>query len=321
MKKSNLDLARECDSFPYYEDNPDEYSRLIASYYKFLLQSESETRGWIPNWVVEQMPWTSDWTIDHEKRIVSPKVPIDSNCTSDELHRRQSIVIAETLQLARERNVFAVLSGWRNELYPVNTSSQIPTSIERAGSSLFGIVTYGVHMTAYVKYQNGIKIWVPRRAKTKQTFGGMLDNTVAGGISTGENPFESLVREAAEEASIPESIIRSRAKSCGMVTYIYIRDQRAGGESGLLQPEVEYVYDLELDPSVVPLPADGEVEEFYLWTIEEVQKALAEGQFKPNCAIVLLDFFVRHGILTFDNEKHLIEIVSRIHRKLPFPTD
>lgn len=267
------------------------------------------------------MPWTSDWNIDHEKRMVSPKVRMDSDSTSDESHRRQSTVIAETLQLARQREVFAVLSGWRNELYPINASSQVPTSMERAGSSLFGIVTYGVHMTAYVKMKNGIKIWVPRRAKTKQTFGGMLDNTVAGGISSGENPFESLVREAAEEASIPENLIRSRAKSSGMVSYIYVREQRAGGESGLLQPEVEYVYDLEIDPSVVPKPADGEVEEFYLWTVEEVQKALAEGQFKPNCAVVLLDFFVRHGILTVDNEKHLIDIVSRIHRKLPFPTN
>lgn len=274
----------------------------------------------MPDWVVERMPWTSDWNIDHEKKTISPKVRDAGTNASDELHRQQSRVIAETLQLAREKKVFAVLNGWRNELYPIGRSSPITTSIERAGSALFGIVTYGVHMTAYVKVDNDIKIWVPRRAKNKQTFGGMLDNTVAGGISSGENPFESVVREAAEEASFPDSLVRSNAKSCGMVTYFCITGQRAGGETGLLQPEVQYVYDLEIDPSVIPKPADDEVEEFYLSTVEEVQKALAEGQFKPNCAVVLLDFFVRHGILTADNEKHLIEIVSRIHRKLPFPT-
>lgn len=267
------------------------------------------------------MPWTSDWNIDHEKRVISPMVRDDNTkSTSDRLHRHQGTVIAETLQLAREKRVFEVLDGWRNELYPIERSSKIPISMERAASTLFGIVAYGVHMTAYVKLDNVIKIWVPRRAKNKQTFGGMLDNTVAGGISSGENPFESLVREAAEEASFPEYLIRSNAKSCGLVSYFYIRDQRAGGETGLLQPEVQYVYDLEIDPSVVPKPRDGEVEEFYLWTVEKVQQALAEGQFKPNCAVVLLDFFVRHGILTTDNEKHLTEIVSRIHRKLPFPT-
>ena len=267
------------------------------------------------------MPWTSKWNVDHEKKTVAPKARVDgTDNTLDDLHRHQSTIIAETLQLAREKNVFTVLNGWRNELYPVERSSQFPISIERAGSALFGIVTYGVHMTAYVKLDNCIKIWVPRRAKNKQTFGGMLDNTVAGGISNGENPFECLVREAAEEASLPDYLVRSSAKACGVVSYFYISDQREGGETGLLQPEVEYVYDLEIDPSVIPKPADNEVEGFYLWTVEEVQRALAEGQFKPNCAVVLLDFFVRHGILTADNEKHLIEIVSRIHRKLPFPT-
>lgn len=47
---------------------------------------------------------------------------------------------------------------------------------------------------------------------------------------------------------------------------------------------------------------------------------MAEGQFKPNCAMVLLDFFVRHAILTPDNEADYAEIVSRLHRKLPFQT-
>jgi hypothetical protein len=32
-----------------------------------------------------------------------------------------------------------------------------------------------------------------------------------------------------------------------------------------------------------------------------------------------MDFFIRHGILTKDNEKDYDEIVSRIHRELDFP--
>lgn len=261
------------------------------------------------------MPWTDEWNIDHEQKIVTPNLS-DNTVTGDE----QSRVIADTLFRAKTGGVFKVLEGWRDELYPINRSLENRVNIERAGSSLFGVVTYGIHMTAYVKSPEGIKIWVPRRAKNKQTYGGMLDNTVAGGISTGENPFECLVREAAEEASLPEDVVRSSVKTCGAVSYCYLRDERAGGETGLLQPEVEYVYDMELSPDIIPKPADGEVEQFYLWTVEEVQTALAEGQFKPNCAVVLLDFFVRNGILTADNEEHLIEIFSRIHRKLPFPT-
>lgn len=337
---SNLDLAKECDrydstvclrggsqkvfqlmpkihSFPYYEDDPDEYTKLVSSYYNFKLHGESAVRGYIPKWVVEKMPWTSEWTIDHRNKIVVPNPSQGSlSATADE----QSRVIAEVLCRAKNGGIFKVLEGWRDELYQINRSQQNRISIERAGSSLFGVVTYGIHMTAYVKTPDGIKIWVPRRAKTKQTYGGMLDNTVAGGISTGENPFECMVREAAEEASFSEELVRSSAKTCGAVSYCYLRDERAGGETGLLQPEVEYVFDMEISPETIPKPADGEVEKFYLLTVEEVQTALAERQFKPNCAVVLLDFFVRHGLLTADNEEHLVEIFSRIHRKLPFPT-
>lgn len=259
------------------------------------------------------MPWTSKWTVDHTTKRVDLNV---LGLTARELNE----TIAEMLEKAKKEGVFQVLQGWRNELYPVVRSSHEQITMDRAASPLFGIVTYGVHMTAYIKEQNGMKIWVPRRARHKQTYGGMLDNTVAGGMSAEEQPFECLVREAAEEASFPEDLIRSSAIACGTVSYFYIRDKRAGGETELFQPEVQFVYDLEVDPNVIPKPCDGEVEEFLLCTVEEVQIALAEGQFKPNCAVVMLDFFIRHGILSAQNEEHYIQIVSRIHRKLPFST-
>lgn len=230
--------------------------------------------------------------------------------------------MAETLASARDKGVLGVLRGWRNELYPVyGPQRELLLDVERAASALFGVVTYGVHMTAYVLSKEGIiKLWVPRRSRNKQTFGDMLDNTVAGGISTGEKPFECLIREAAEEASLPEDLVRKGAKAVGTVTYFYVRDERAGGETGLLQPECEYVYDLEVGEDVRPRPGDNEVEGFHLWTVEETQAALARDEFKPNCALVLLDFFIRHGILTQDNEKDYIEIVARLHRRLEFPT-
>ena len=234
---------------------------------------------------------------------------------------KRSFVVAQTMAKARDEGIFRVLKGWRDELYPVyGPNRELLLNIERAASPLFGVVTYGVHMTAYVRAKEGIKLWVPRRASNKQTYGGMLDNTVAGGISTGEEPFECLVREAAEEASLPEDLVRKGARAAGTVTYSHIRSEKAGGETGLLQPECQYIYDLEVGDDVVPKPGDKEVENFHLWTVEEVQRALAKGAFKPNCALVLLDFFVRHGLMTQANEKDYIEIVSRLHRRLEFPT-
>ncbi|KAL8731648.1 MAG: hypothetical protein Q9166_003336 [cf. Caloplaca sp. 2 TL-2023] len=311
--KSNLDLVNECDNFPYYDDDPEAYDKLVSSYYKFFVQARSKPVGWILPWVFEKMSWDKDlWIFHHDEKRIFPMLP-------------QSDTIDLTLRKARTMQKFRVLEKWRNELYTIHREDSIEPmgerviSMERSGSPLFGIVTYGVHMTAYVNTQDGMKIWVPKRAQGK-TYGGMLDNTVAGGIATGEQPFDCIVREAAEEASFPEELVRSRAKPCGTISYFSFRDERAGGERGLLQPEVQFVYDMEVGADVIPKPCDDEVEDFRLWTIGEVQGALLEGLFKPNCALLLLDFFIRHGILTAQNEKHYVEIVSRLHRKLPFPT-
>ncbi|KAI4228641.1 MAG: hypothetical protein L6R36_001497 [Xanthoria steineri] len=311
--KSNLDVVNDCDSFPYYDADPPAYTELVSSYYELFTQPKSKPVGYILPWVVEKMPWDDSlWVVDHNKKQIYPKLT-------------QSKGFDATLRKAREIGAFKVLEKWRNELYTVHRENGLdpvgdPTiTVERSGSPLFGVVTYGVHMTTYVKTQEGMKIWVPKRAKGK-TYGGLFDNTVAGGIATGEQPLECIVREAAEEASFPEELVRSAAKPCGTISYFSFRDKRAGGESGLLQPEVQFVYDMEVDKDVVPKPCDDEVEDFRLWSVDEVQKAISESLFKPNCALLLLDFFIRHGILTAENEKDYVEIVSRLHRKLPFPT-
>lgn len=190
--------------------------------------------------------------------------------------------------------------------------------MERSASALFGIVTYGVHMTAYTQNADGMKIWAPKRAANKQTYPGMMDNTVAGGLSTGEKPYGCLIRECMEEASLPEETA-SKAQPCGTMTYFHVRDSRAGGETGLCQPECQYVYDLVLPDDVIPKPNDNEAVDFQLLSVQEVQAAMADGRFKPNCALLLVEFFVRHGILTAENEPDYIEIVSRLHRRLEFP--
>lgn len=225
----------------------------------------------------------------------------------------------------RETGHFEILKGWRNELYPVyDVTGELLFAIERSATPLFGVVTYGCHMTAYVKGKVGgnesLRIWVPRRARHKQTYGGMLDNTVAGGLAVGENPFECLVREAEEEASLPEALVRDRAKPVGTVSYFYMRGNDAGGETDLLQPEVQYVYDIEVEESTEPKPNDNEVEGFTLMSVVAVKDAMARGDFKPNCAMVLLDFFVRHGIISPNSEPDYIEIIARLHRMLEFPT-
>ena len=304
-------------SFPYFDDNPDYYVALTSTFYEFWLHDSSTYVGWLHPWVVKAIPWgEKNWIIDHDAKKIRPLL---SNITEPEqIVAAQNKIISDTLAAARQDKTFKVLRGWRDELYPIYGSPSGTVSIERAGSGLFGILTFGVHLTAYVEGGNGLQIWVPRRAKDKKTYPGMLDNTVAGGMAFGEEALESIIREAIEEASFPEDMVRRGIKAAGLVSYFYIQDPREGEKSGLLQPSIRYVFDLKVDANVVPVPGDSEVEEFTLWPLDDLKKAVAEGQFRPSSTLVLLDFFIRHNILTAENESDFVEICSRIHRKLPF---
>ena len=262
------------------------------------------------------MPITNLWERDDKERTL-----ILMLSASDEASRKErNQKLANYLEELRDRKVFKVLEGWRSELYPIyGPHRKQLLDMERSAAPLFGVVTYGVHMTGFVRSKDGLKIWAPRRSRTKQTYPGMMDNTVAGGLSSGEEPFSCLIREAQEEASLPDDVAR-KAKACGTLTYFHIRDARAGGETGLCQPECQYIYDLELPENIVPQPGDDEAFDFRLMSVSDIREALASGRFKPNCALLLLEFFVRQGVLTPENEPDYVEIVARLHRRLEFPT-
>lgn len=175
-------------------------------------------------------------------------------------------------------------------------------------------------MTAYSRTPSGLKIWVPRRSEHSFTYPGMLDSTVAGGVRGEESPFECIVHEADEEASLSGDLVRRDTVPCGVVTYMGTSDPGSGGELGLICPGMLYVFDLEINESTVPRPKDNEVKEFYLWDPEKIKQAMLRSEFKPNCNLVMIDFMIRHGMITADNEKDFVEIATRLHRKLLLPT-
>ncbi|KAI1659860.1 NUDIX hydrolase domain-like protein [Daldinia decipiens] len=316
---SSLDIIKEADAFPYPDKEPQACKALTDTLYT-LVWKDGQPLGYMLDSVVTQLLATPEEirgpvTVDEAKRTVRAfELPTEAERTA---------LVARLMQYWRENHTYDILKGWRNELWPVyGSNDEVLYSAERSGTGLLGIMRYGVHMTAFVKDDTasyGMKILVAQRAANKSTYPNMLDNSVAGGLMTGEDPFECIIREADEEADLPESLMRERAKFIGMVTYIYITDERTGGEAGQIYPETQWVYDIELPADFVPTPKDGEVAGFYTWTVEEVREKLAQGKFKPNCALILVDFFIRHKILTPENEPDYDEIVSRLHRKLPFP--
>ncbi|KAI5813277.1 NUDIX hydrolase domain-like protein [Pyronema omphalodes] len=317
-----LDLVNQVDSFPHAILHPIRHAERLTALKLFT--SGSHTLGYIHDPIFEVLKTTaaherSEKGYDHWV-ITANTVSIKGDTVEE-----RSSNIKKTLEHWREMKTFEVCSGkgWRNELYPVYCpNGELFLEMERSAACLFGVVQYGVHMTVYVPgaTTEDMRIWTPTRHATKSTYPGMLDNTVAGGISSGMTAWDTLVKEGHEEAYLEEDVIKEKAKCVGTVSYFYERDANAGGESGLLQPEVQYVYDMAVgENEIVPKPNDMEVDNFVLMPLAEVKKNLEQGRFKPNCALVLIDFFVRHNIITPENEADYIEICSRLHRALEFP--
>ncbi|KDR77026.1 hypothetical protein GALMADRAFT_225179 [Galerina marginata CBS 339.88] len=249
---------------------------------------------------------------------------------------KRTAAMKELCERWRDTGLFPGVCGpkkWRAELYPVycdpfgvhdhpliaghEDGLNFAFEMERSACALFGIVTYGVHMSIYdeVEQDDGqrrLRVWVPTRALTKPTFPGYLDNTVAGGIPSGMSVFESLVKECMEEASIEPEVIRKHTRAVGSISYFFRTS------TGWLQPEIEYVYDIFIPPGVdpspfIPRPLDGEVESFEFVTHDRLLQQLRSALFKPNCGLVIIDLFIRLGYITPDNEPDFMKIINRLH--------
>lgn len=83
---------------------------------------------------------------------------------------------------------------------------------------LFGIRQYGVSINGYTKDPElGFCLWMQQRSRTKQTWPGKWDNIVSGGLSVGHSVFETALKEADEEASIPPHLLADM-KAAGSVS-------------------------------------------------------------------------------------------------------
>ncbi|KAI2473499.1 hypothetical protein F4781DRAFT_380545 [Annulohypoxylon bovei var. microspora] len=308
--RTYLSLLESCDNFPY-DIVPEEV------YYQLFLPNDDQPHGYLLPETVQKMPWTSHFQVNHNQpRSVTV---LDSSKGKDTASAINT-AFSELINICIEKDIFHVIDGKHSEPFAI-LSAKYPVHMERFASALFGITSQGAYITAYTKTTDGLmKLWIPRRAKHLYTSPGLLDSTVAGGIRDGDSPLDTLIHEADEEASLPEDLVRSRVRSVGVLTYLCVTGADFPGEKGLVIPDIIYVHDLELPADVTPKPNDDEVEVFYSMAVEEVQKALLNDEFKPDSAAVLIDFFIRHGIITAENEKDYIELNTRLHRRLPFRT-
>ena len=187
-----------------------------------------------------------------------------------------------------------------HEPYPVTPHGRESALcvVDRAAAAAFGVRSFGQHLNGFVRRDDGIHMWIGRRARDRLLFPGALDNMVAGGLPYSLTLEENLRKECEEEAGVsPE--LAARARPVGAISYNRVA-QRG------FRRDVLYCYDLELPEDFIPANTDGEVEAFMLMPLDEVARVVRQtDEFKLNCNLVVIDFLIRHGWLMPDSPDYL----------------
>ena len=249
--------------------------------------------------------WPEVFRIDDRRVTLAPELD-----AADVPPARRTEAVDEVLRSLRERGV---IDGWRDEMYPVNRtwSESACLHVERAAVPWLGVRGYGVHMNGYVRDSDGVKMWIAKRSLTKPTGPGKLDQVVAGGQPADVGLKANLVKECGEEAGIPDEIAL-RARAVGAISYAL--ETQVG-----FRPDLIFNFDLEMPGTFTPRNTDGEVEAFFLWPIEQVMETVREtDDFKFNCALVVVDFLVRHGYIAADDPDYS-EIVEGLMTRPDLP--
>jgi len=222
----------------------------------------------------------------------------------------EALVADSELLLARpdaDEVAFVPRAKLRGELQDVRALGDALTAppllrLERAAVVAFGVPSFGCHINGFVVDKDGeTLVWLAKRALSKPTYPGLLDQIAAGGLPAHTSLIENAKKEAGEEASIPAEILDRDLRAAGAVSYRYAA--RRG-----LSTKTLCVFDLELPADLVPLNGDGEVDSFVLMPVEEaVQSLRAElYRWKPNSALVMLDFAMRRGYVSADDPEYIM---------------
>ncbi|KAI1355878.1 thiamine pyrophosphokinase-related protein-like protein [Xylaria sp. FL0043] len=313
---SLLDVINHCDDFPLPQKDLKSYTTRVQTLYHFRVGQDPTTLGFVLPEVAAKFSKCPGWTVHN--RTSSKTLTLSGGHDFE----TRSEIINTMMTHFKSKKTFAVLDKWRGELKPCyGSKGEVLFAIERAAFPLLGIVAYGVMLMAYTRAEEGGVggLWVQRRSQEARTHAGLLDGTAAGGVPIHQKPFAALVDEAHEEASFPRELVAQRARACGTLSYFHTRRREMGGEVGLLQPGVHFLYDMEVPVDVEPRSSDAGVEGFELMTPERIKREILAGNVKPWFALAVIDFFVRHGIIHEENERDFVEISMRLHRNLEFP--
>ena len=260
----------------------------------------SQRIGWVRDDFVEHLKPFGD-TFEYAEDSVS----IASRLATLEA---RTAAMSQVVRKLVQRRVFA---KFRNENYAVVTEWGAPPLLllDRSAVAPFGVRAFGVHVNGYTRRGGKMLLWIGRRALDKAVEPGKLDNMVAGGQPAGLSLTENLVKEAGEEAGIPRALAL-RAVHAGAISYCM------EGERGV-KPDTMFVYDLDVPEDFMPENTDGEIDDFRLMELDEVvERVRTSYDFKFNVSLVLIDFLIRVGHITPDNEPDYLALISSLHAPL-----
>ena len=198
----------------------------------------------------------------------------------------------EVLAVLAERLATGGLIRVRGEAFDVRATpeGEVLATLDRGALPAFGIAAAGIHLNGLVRRADGLHIWVGIRARDKAVAPGKLDNLVAGGTPAGHGAWDTLLKEAAEEASLPRALVE-QSHATGRITYVMWTEQG-------LRRDTLHCFDLEMPEGFMPQPNDGEVERFELWPAQRLLAAVRDTEdVKFNVNLVLIDLFLREGLI------------------------
>ena len=226
-----------------------------------------------------------------------------------------------------------------SDVYPIQPFVQPPSNrrtskddkgtvlahVNRNTAPYIGIDSVGVHLHCYVRQTEGTTVngvWLAKRAPNKSHHPNYWDPTVAGGQPANLSILENIVKEGHEEAGVPSKWIQCDGTSIDASATVFtdhtndpltITTAKPDGPS-CMKRSLYYSCDLQVPPNWKPTAVDGEVSEFKLYSVDELEDELRYGNsVRPAMRAVLVDFMIRHGVLK-EEEQILAELGDAMRR-------
>lgn len=116
MSQFNLDIVKIVDAFPCTAEYPADWLEKVNYYFHFRIAAYLNTLTLV----------------------------------GGDTEPARTAILEKTTLAMRATGHFKLLEKWRDELYPVyGPSKELLFSLERSDSPLFGVVVYGINMTAF----------------------------------------------------------------------------------------------------------------------------------------------------------------------------